>query len=213
MDTPNSVSGTIMKTLLLTTALLALPAFAHADELPDEMVGRWCHVDTQWDSAAFGLFVQKDCKDGTGFDLTSKTTRVFFSGSISGAVYPNSRCTIDRVTKLEDEHYLVEDTCVEDGGPDDMHPGRGQPYSGSEILFLDTCGRLQSKTPEYCHPHCLDEPGSTFQSEPSPGACRLSELAPEIRLRKPEEWGEHTIFDAPNWLVTPYKTRPRMRRR
>jgi hypothetical protein len=75
--------------------LLSLQALsAQADELPGEMVGRWCHLDTQWDSAAFSMLVQSDCKSGTGLNLT-KTTQSYFSGSGSGAVYPDSTCTID----------------------------------------------------------------------------------------------------------------------
>jgi hypothetical protein len=163
-----------LKTLLLA-ALLALPTLAgstHADELPDEMLGRWCHVDTQWDSAVFGMFASSHCKDGTGVNLT-KTTESYFGPEPQNG-YPNATCTIDRITKLEDEHYLVESTCKEILGPDRMHPNRGQPYSNDQILYVDTCGRLQSKDPDYCHPHCLDEPGSTFQSEPPAEVCRVS---------------------------------------
>lgn len=147
-------------------AATASQAHAHAaDDLPDEMVGRWCQLGSEWDSAAFSMFVQSDCKTGTGFNLT-KTTQSYFSGTGPGAVFPNSECTVDRVMKLVDDHYLVNATCKEHGGPDAMHPNRGQPYSGEEILFLETCGRLQSKTPELCNPHC--------DPEPPPEACRVS---------------------------------------
>jgi hypothetical protein len=159
------------KIILLTAALLALPAFAgsaHADELPDEMLGKWCFINSKWDSAVFTLFVQSDCsgKDDTGFILTKTSERYFGPEPQKG--YPNATCTIDRVTELADRHYLTEVTCKDDGKPDSMHPGRGEPYQGGGILYLDTCGRLQSKDPEYCHPHCDEE------SEPPPEACRVS---------------------------------------
>jgi hypothetical protein len=162
-----------MKTkLLLTVALLALAPLAHADELPDEMLGKWCHVSTQWDSAVFGMFTQSDCKSGTGVIINKSTEQYFGPEPQNG--YPNANCTIEWVRKLADDHYLVRTTCHKLLGPDQMHPNRGEPYSGEEILYLDTCGRLQSKDPEYCDPHCRDEPGSTFQSEPPPEACRVS---------------------------------------
>jgi hypothetical protein len=161
-----------MKKLLLTAVLFALAAPAHADELPDAMLGHWCALNSQWDSAVFSMFSQSDCKNGTGVILT-KTTETYFGPEPQNG-YPNATCTIEQVTKLEDDHYLVRTTCKEILEPDQMHPNRGQPYSGEGILFLDKCGRLQSKDPEYCNPHCLDEPGSTFQSEPPPEACRVS---------------------------------------
>jgi hypothetical protein len=103
-------------------AVVIIPASfvapAMADELPDEILGRWCHITTQWDSAAFGMFVQQ-CRTQTGLNLT-KTTQSYFSGSDTGvAVFPNSTCTNDRVTKLVDEHYLVEATCRDLAGPDE----------------------------------------------------------------------------------------------
>ena len=105
--------------------------------------------------AAFGMFAQKDCYLQDGYPALSLLR--------PHAPFGEETCTIDRVTKLEDEHYLISNTCKSHLGPDRMHPTRGQPYEYAEILNLDSCGRLQSKTPEYCHPHCEDPPGSRIR--------------------------------------------------
>ena len=105
--------------------------------------------------AAFGMFAQKDCYLQDGYPALSLLR--------PHAPFGEETCTIDRVTKLEDEHYLISNTCKSHLGPDRMHPTRGQPYEYAEILYLDSCGRLQSKTPEYCHPHCEDPPGSRIR--------------------------------------------------
>ena len=150
----------------LAAAAIVLAAPAMADELPEAMEGRWCSIASEWDSAAFSMFIQSECngKDGTGLALT-KTTLLFF-GPEPQRGFPNSHCTIEKVTKLEDDHYLVDSTCKEHGGPDASHPYRGEPYENGQILFLDTCGRLQSKNPELCDPHC--------DPEPPPEACKVS---------------------------------------
>jgi hypothetical protein len=153
---------------MIAAIALAAPLSAKAEELPDEMIGRWCAISSQWESAVFAMFAQSQCdsKDGTGFVMT-KTTQSFF-GPEPQMGYPNNTCTIDQITKLEDEHYLVRTTCREHGVPDAMHPNRGEPSTNEAIWFVDTCGRMQLKEPEYCHPHCDAE------SEPPPEACRVS---------------------------------------
>jgi hypothetical protein len=184
----------VMKKFILTAALLTVCTSVHAqevDSLPDDFVGHWCMADL---TGAWAINVKGNCVSQKGdgsFDLTKN--------SYIQKHELNHVCTFDKIERLGDNHYLIEETCKSDPIDNGREYSSGEPYQTSETIFqLDSCGRLRTRIPDLCDPRS-DEP---------PDTCDVSDNHIQLPPGYTSAWIDRgsgldrpTIYDAPGWLT------------